>query len=209
MSATIEKVVHVVDDDASMLTALCRLLELAGYAVQSFTSATAFLDQHRADHRGCIVTDLRMPGMSGLDLQMALARDGNPLPIIFVTGHGDIPTSVHAMRRGAEDFLTKPVRKADLLASVERALALDAAQFAQRAHQYELKQHFATLTAREREVLTQVIAGKLNKEIAAALGTAEATIKTHRASVMRKLQVQSPAELGRITEQLGAALRNS
>jgi two-component system response regulator FixJ len=209
MSATIEKVVHVVDDDASMLTALCRLLELAGYAVQSFTSATAFLDQHRADHRGCIVTDLRMPGMSGLDLQMALARDGNPLPIIFVTGHGDIPTSVHAMRRGAEDFLTKPVRKADLLASVERALALDAAQFAQRAHQYELKQHFATLTAREREVLTQVIAGKLNKEIAAALGTAEATIKTHRASVMRNLQVQSPAELGRITEQLGAALRNS
>src|SRR5450631_4028603 len=199
MSATIEKVVHVVDDDASMLTALCRLLELAGYAVQSFTSATAFLDQHRADHRGCIVTDLRMPGMSGLDLQMALARDGIPLPIIFVTGHGDIPTSVHAMRRGAEDFLTKPVRKADLLASVERALALDAAQFAQRAHQYELKQHFATLTAREREVLTQVIAGKLNKEIAAALGTAEATIKTHRASVMRKLQVQSPAELGRIT----------
>jgi two-component system response regulator FixJ len=209
MSATIEKVVHVVDDDASMLTALCRLLELAGYAVQSFTSAAAFLDQHRADHRGCIVTDLRMPGMSGLDLQMALARDGNPLPIIFVTGHGDIPTSVHAMRGGAEDFLTKPVRKADLLASVERALALDAAQFAQRAHQYELKQHFATLTAREREVLTQVIAGKLNKEIAAALGTAEATIKTHRASVMRKLQVQSPAELGRITAQLGAALRNS
>jgi FixJ family two-component response regulator len=121
MSATNKKVVHLVDDDASMLTALSRLLELAGYAVQSFASAAAFLDQHRADHRGCIVTDLRMPGMSGLDLQMALARDGNPLPIIFVTGHGDIPTSVHAMRRGAEDFLTKPVRKADLLASVERA----------------------------------------------------------------------------------------
>jgi FixJ family two-component response regulator len=209
MSATIKKVVRLVDDDASMLTALSRLLELAGYAVQSFASAAAFLEQHRADHRGCIVTDLRMPGMGGLDLQMALARDGNPLPIIFVTGYGDIATSVHAMRRGAEDFLTKPVRKADLLASVERALALDAIQFGQRAHQYELKQHFATLTAREREVLAQVIAGKLNKEIAAALGAAETTIKTHRASIMRKLQVQSPAELGRITEQLGAALRNS
>jgi FixJ family two-component response regulator len=208
MSATNKKVVHLVDDDASMLTALSRLLELAGYAVQSFASAAAFLDQHRADHRGCIVTDLRMPGMSGLDLQMALARDGNPLPIIFVTGHGDIPTSVHAMRRGAEDFLTKPVRKADLLASVERALALDGIQFGQRAHQYELEQHFATLTAREREVLAQVIAGKLNKEIAAALGAAETTIKTHRASIMRKLQVESPAELGRIAEQLGAALRN-
>jgi FixJ family two-component response regulator len=196
-------IVHLVDDDSSMLRALTRLLTLAGYAVEAFASATAFLDQHRPHHRGCVVTDLRMPEMSGLELQLALARGGNPLPMIFLSGHGDIPTSVHAIKRGAEDFLTKPVRKEELLAAVEKALAQDAAAFEQRNRQRQLRQHFDTLTPREREVLTGVIAGKLNKVIAAELGTAEATVKAHRASIMKKLQAHSPAELGRITEQLG------
>ncbi len=128
-----------------------------------------------------------------------------PLPIVFLTGHGDIPTSVHAMKAGAEDFLTKPPRKEDLLAAVARALARDAAAFEKDAHQRELHQRFESLTPREREVLTHVVAGKLNKEIAADLGAAESTIKAHRASIMEKLQAHSPAELGRITQELGSS----
>jgi FixJ family two-component response regulator len=196
-------IVHLVDDDASMLRALSRILRLAGYAVQTFASATEFLDQHRLDNRGCVVTDLRMPAMSGLELQAALARSGNPLPIIFLTGYGDIPTSVDAMKRGANDFLTKPVSKAELLGAVQRALEHDAAQFEQHAHRRGLEEHFETLTPREREVLAQVMAGKLNKEIAADLGAAESTIKAHRASIMNKLRVQTPAELGRVSQELG------
>jgi FixJ family two-component response regulator len=197
-------VVYVVDDDLSMLRALSRLLTAAGYVVQSFNFATEFLAQHRPENRGCIVTDMRMPVIGGLELQSALLRSGNPLPIIFLTGHGDIPTSVHAMKGGAEDFLTKPVQKEKLLAAVQRALVRDAAAFEQHAHQRELQQHFELLTPREREVLAQITAGKLNKEIAADLGAAESTIKTHRASIMEKLQVQTPAELGRITHELGS-----
>jgi FixJ family two-component response regulator len=197
-------VVYVVDDNASMLRALSRLLTLAGCAVQTFVSATEFLARHGPQNRGCVVADLRMPAVSGLELQAALARSGNPLPVIFLTGHGDIPTSVHAMKRGAEDFLTKPVQERKLLAAVERALARDADAFKRRAHQQELLRHFELLTPREREVLAQVVAGKLNKQIAADLGAAERTIKAHRASVMEKLQVHSPAELGRIAQELGS-----
>ena len=200
--------VSVVDDDASLLRALSRLLTLAGYTVQTFASAREFLAQHRPQARGCVVADLRMPDVSGLELQAALARSGNPLPVIFLTGHGDIPTSVHAMQRGAEDFLTKPVKKEDLFRAVERALAHDAAAFEQHAHQRELQQQIEMLTAREREVLSQVIAGKLNKEIAASLGAAERTIKAHRASIMEKLQVHSPAELGRIAQEAGFGASN-
>jgi two-component system, LuxR family, response regulator FixJ len=149
------------------------------------------------------VADLRMPGPSGLDLQSALARSGNPLPVVFLTGHGDIPTSVHAMRGGAEDFLTKPPRKEDLLAAVERALARDAAAFEKQAHQRELHERFQSLTQHEREVLTHVIDGKLNKEIAADLGASERTIKFRRARIMEKMQAQSPAELGRLAQEAG------
>jgi FixJ family two-component response regulator len=195
--------VFVVDDDASTLRALSRLLAVTGHAVQTFASATDFLARHVPTDRGCVVADLRMPGISGLDLQSALAHGGNPLPVIFLTGHGDIPTSVHAMKDGAEDFLTKPVRKDDLLAAVKRALARDAEAFERRARQGELRQRFELLTPREQEVLTHVIAGKLNKEIAAGLGAAERTIKAHRASIMEKLQVQSPAELGRLAQEAG------
>lgn len=199
----IKPIVYLVDDDASMLRALLRLLTVAGHAVETFASATAFLAQHQPQNRGCVITDLRMPGPSGLDLQSELVRGGNPLPVVFLTGHGDIPTSVHAMKGGAEDFLTKPVRKDDLLAAVKRALARDAAAFAQRAHQRELQRRFESLTPREQEVLTHVIAGKLNKEIAADLEATERTIKAHRANIMEKLQAQSPAELGRIAQEAG------
>ncbi len=199
----IKSIVYLVDDDASMLRALSRLLAVAGHAVQTFASATDFLGRHLPTDRGCVVADLRMPGISGLDLQSALANSGNPLPVIFLTGHGDIPTSVHAMKDGAEDFLTKPVRKDDLLAAVKRALARDAEAFERRARQGELRRRFELLTPREQEVLTHVIAGKLNKEIAADLGAAERTIKAHRASIMEKLHAQSPAELGRLAQKAG------
>jgi len=201
--------VYVVDDDASALRALSRLFTLTDHAVQTFASAADFLAQHQSMNRGCVVADLQMPGISGLELQAALARSGNPLPVIFLTGHGDIPTSVHAMKGGAEDFLTKPPQKEVLLPAVERALARDAAAFEKHAHLRELHHHFQLLTPREREVLTQVIAGKLNKEIAATLGAAEGTIKVHRASIMEKLQVHSPAELGRVAQELDSFLRTA
>jgi two-component system, LuxR family, response regulator FixJ len=204
MSASVvQAIVYVVDDDASMLRALSRLLTLKGHAVRTFASATEFLAQHQPTDRGCVVADLRMPGPSGLDLQSALARSGNPLPVVFLTGHGDIPTSVHAMRGGAEDFLTKPPRKEDLLAAVERALARDVAAFEKQAHQRELHERFQSLTQHEREVLTHVIDGKLNKEIAADLGASERTIKFRRARIMEKMQAQSPAELGRLAQEAG------
>jgi two-component system, LuxR family, response regulator FixJ len=201
-------IVYVVDDNVSLLRALSRLLTLAGYAVQTFAAATEFLAQHRSQNRGCVIADLRMPGMSGLELQAALARSGNPLPVIFLTGHGDIPTSVQAMKRGAEDFLRKPVQKDKLFAAVALALANDAAAFEQHAHQRELQRHFELLTPREREVLSQIAAGKLNKEIAASLDASENTIKVHRRSIMAKMQVHSPAELGRVTQELGSGSRN-
>jgi two-component system, LuxR family, response regulator FixJ len=201
-------IVYVVDDDVSVLRALSRLLTMAGYAVETFASATEFLAQHRPETRGCVIADLRMPVMSGLELQSALAQSGNPLPVIFLTGHGDIPTSVQAMKRGAEDFLKKPVQKEKLLAAVQLALANDAAAFGQHAHQRELRRQFELLTPHEREVLAQIAAGKLNKEIAAGLDAAESTIKAHRASIMGKLHVHSPAELGRLTQELGSLSPN-
>lgn len=194
--------VHVVDDDASILRALARLLGVAGHTVETFSSATAFLAAHGPQCRGCVLVDLRMPGMGGLELQTALAQSGNPLPVIFLTGHGDIPTSVHAMKDGAEDFLTKPVKKEELLKAVGRALARDEQSFVEFLRRKKLRQCFERLTAREREVLIHVIAGKLNKEIAADLGASERTIKAHRAAIMEKMQAQSPVELGRMAQEL-------
>jgi len=205
----VKPTVFVVDDDASMLRALSRLLTLEGYAVQAFPSAPELLASHQPSHRGCVIADLRMLPMNGLELQAALARSRNPLPIIFLTAHGDIPTSVHAMKGGAEDFLTKPVQKEKLLAAVERALATDAASFEQDARRRELQRRFDLLTTREREVLALVTVGKLNKEIAAELGAAESTIKVHRVSIMEKLAVHSAAELGGIAQELGSFSRNA
>jgi FixJ family two-component response regulator len=196
-------IVHVVDDDDSVRTAVVRLLQAAGYEARGYASAGEFL-LGRSDRNapGCAVLDVRMPGPSGLDLQEALARLEAPLPIVFLTGHGDIPMSVRAMKAGAVDFLTKPVSREALLGAVRTALARDAETRAARARVHALRARYERLTPREREVFTGVVAGKLNKQIAADLGTAERTIKAHRAQVMEKMQVASVAELVHIADQL-------
>jgi FixJ family two-component response regulator len=197
-------IVYVVDDDASFLTAVTRLLRAGGYEVKSFTSAARFLQSlPPADSPGCVIVDLQMPGLSGLELQKALAKESNPLPLVFLTGHGDIPTSVHAMRQGAEDFLTKPVKKEALFGAVRRALDRDARERAERARRRELRARFDTLTPREREVLAHVLSGQLNKQIAGDLDASERTIKAHRANLMAKLQVRSVAELAQLAHEAG------
>jgi FixJ family two-component response regulator len=197
-------IVRVVDDDDSVRTGVVRLLQAAGYEALGYSSAGEFLlaDAERAAP-GCIVLDVRMPGPTGLELQEALARLDVSLPIVFLTGHGDIPMSVHAMKAGAVDFLTKPVSGKALLGAVQTAVARDAEQRAVRARVHEFRTRFETLTPREREVFSGVTAGKLNKQIAVELGTAERTIKAHRAHVMEKMQVTSVAELVHIANQLG------
>jgi FixJ family two-component response regulator len=199
-------IVHVVDDDDSVRTAVQRLLQAAGYEARGYASAGEFLlGRSDRDAPGCVVLDVRMPGPSGLDLQEALARLEVPVPIVFLTGHGDIPTSVRAMKGGAVDFLTKPVSREALLAAVRTALARDADTRAARARVQAWHSRYSSLTPREREVFAGVVAGKLNKQIAAELGTAERTVKAHRAQVMEKMQVASLAELVHVAEQLQAA----
>lgn len=196
-------VVHLVDDDPSLLKALARLLSASGHAVATFASATEFFARRDPRLRGCAVVDLRMPGPSGLDLQEALATCENPLPVIFLTGHGDIATTVRAVKRGAEDFLTKPVKKETLLAAIERALLRDAQDMARRERAGTLRANYDALTPREREVLVRIAAGRINKEIATDIGTTERTVKAHRKSVMDKMRAQSPAELGGMAHELG------
>jgi FixJ family two-component response regulator len=198
-------IIHIVDDDASFRNAISRLLHAGGYAMQTFVSATEFLQSARTDAPGCVLLDLQMPGPSGLDLQKVLAQSENPLPVIFLTGHGDIPTSVRAVRAGADDFLTKPVKKEILFHAIDRALARDAQERGQRARRRELRTRFDTLTPREREVLAHVLSGQLNKQIAVDLDASERTIKAHRASLMAKLQMQSVAELAHLAHEAGFA----
>jgi len=195
-------VIHIVDDSASFRTAISRLVRAAGHEVRCYPSAVEFLAAPAGTLPGCVLADLHMPGPSGLDLQHALAKAEHSLPVIFLTGQGDIPTSVHAMRAGAEDFLTKPVKKELLFAAIERALARDAHERTARARQYEWRARYDTLTPREREVMALVVSGKLNKQIAGDLGTVERTVKAHRAQVMEKMQVTSLAELVRAAELL-------
>lgn len=202
MSAT-APIVHIVDDDASSLTATSRLLRASGFAVKTFVSAGDFLTRRDADAAGCVVADLQMPGMDGLELQAALARTGNPLPILFLTGNGDIPSSVRAMRGGAEDFLMKTAPKADLLDAIRRAVARDGREREERLWRREMQERHVTLTAREREVLGHVVRGRMNKQIADDLGTVEQTIKVHRMRVMEKMRVQSVAELVSLVERAG------
>jgi FixJ family two-component response regulator len=197
--------IFIVDDDTSFRQAIERLVRTGGYAVQTFASATEFLQSARPDGPGCVLLDLDMPGLSGLELQNALARVDNPLPIVFLTGKGSISTTVQAMRAGAEDFLTKPAKKQVLFAAIERALARDAQAREQYVRRRELQARFDALTPREREVLAHVLSGQLNKQIAADLNTAERTIKMHRANLMAKLQVQSVAELAQLAHQAGWA----
>ena len=197
--------VFVVDDDASFLAAVSRLLRAMGHPVKAFSSAPEFLHSLPDAGPGCVVADVQMPGLSGLELQAALTKTDNPLPVLFLTGHGDIPTSVRAMRQGAEDFLTKNAPKEELMQAVKRALARDARERAERARVQGLRARFEALTGRDREVLQHVLRGQLNKQIAADLEIDERSVKRHRASIMAKLQVHSVAELTRLVHEAGMA----
>jgi FixJ family two-component response regulator len=196
--------IHVVDDDDTVRTAVMRLLRAAGYEVRGYASAGEFLLGTTGNGRGCVVLDVRLPGPSGLDLQAAFRGRDDALPIIFLTGHGDIPMSVRAIKGGAVDFLTKPVERSALLTAVQNALARDTENHAVRSRANALRARYQTLTPRERDVFALVVAGKLNKHIAAELGISERMVKTYRAQVMEKMDAASPAELGRIAEQLEA-----
>jgi FixJ family two-component response regulator len=201
--------VFVVDDDAAVRKALSRLLRSAGIAVAVFASPTEFLAQYDSVTPGCLVLDIAMPGFNGLQLQTTLGEKGNVLPIIFLTGHGDVSKSVQAMKHGAFDFLSKPVKDKDLLTVVRAAIETDAFVRREQAKLSEILTRVDRLTPREREVLGHVVAGKLNKQIAGDLGITEATVKMHRARVMVKMKVQSVAELARLTERCGIRGNNS
>jgi len=197
--------VYVIDDEISMLKAIGRLLESEDYSVEMFTGAQEFLD--RAPHTGpsCVILDLNMPGLNGLQLQQALAKRGLGEQIIFITGGASVPTCVQAMKAGAVDYLSKPFRDEDLLCALEQALTRSSEQWLQRSQRKEARERLATLTPRECDVLKLVIAGMLNKQIASQLGTTEATIKVHRGRLMEKMEVRSVAELVILAQRAGIA----
>jgi FixJ family two-component response regulator len=194
--------VHIVDDDASFRTATERLLRATGYAVRTYSSAIEFLNSPLVNGPGCILLDMYMPGLSGLEVQQALATKSEGLPIIFISAHGDIPATVRAMQAGALDFLTKPVSKEALLRTIALALARDTETRSLREKSHETKLFYQTLTPRQRTVFEGVVTGKLNKQMAAELGVAERTIKAHRAQVMKKMRVDSVAGLVHLALQL-------
>jgi FixJ family two-component response regulator len=195
--------VYLVDDDAGVLKALSRLLRAKGYDVRPYSSPQLFLEEHDVTVPGCAVLDVSMPGLDGLELQRALtATNGFHRPVLFVTGKGDIPTSVRAMKAGAIDFLTKPVKDVDLFEAVSRAEARDAELRRLHSEMESIQAKVGTLTPREREVLTHVVAGRLNKQIAGDLGTVEKTIKVHRSRMMEKLGIHTVADLVRMAEKL-------
>jgi FixJ family two-component response regulator len=199
---TSDPVVYVIDDDASFRKAVSRLLRSAGLEVEALASAGEFLERPAADRPACLVLDVRMPGPSGMDLQSALEETGREIPIVFMTGHGDVSTSVRAMKKGAVDFLEKPFRAPELLACVERGLARSRQSRAEGAERAVVERRFATLTSRERDVLRLVVAGMLNKQIAGELGIAEKTVKIHRGHAMQKMEAGSVAELVRMVQKL-------
>jgi len=200
-----EPTVHIVDDDPSARRGLTRLIRAIGWRAESFASARDFLDSGRRDGPGCMVLDVRMPEMTGPELQEELCKSDYCMPIIFLSAHGDVPTTAQTMKRGAVDFLTKPVDRADLQSAVRAALALDAENRAQLAERGSTNEHIGKLTPREHEVMRYVISGLLNKQIAWELGIAEATVKIHRGRVMDKLGIDSVAELVRLCEHAGVA----
>jgi FixJ family two-component response regulator len=195
--------VFVVDDDAAVRKALARLLISAGYCAKTFASAEDLLNQSDIDAPGCIVLDVQMPGLSGLELQKALAAMDRPLPVVFITGHGDVPMSVSAMKAGAVDFIPKPFNDEDLLKAVALAVEKSEAEQNEQTEIAEIRRRLSSLTSREREVLCHVIAGQLNKQVAADLGVAEKTIKVHRARVMKKMGAGSLAELVTMATRIG------
>ena len=200
---TADGTVFIVDDEETVRRALSRLVRSVGLTAETFPTAQAFLDRDRVDRPACLVLDVRLPGLSGLDLQTALGGRQETLPIIFITGRGSIPMSVRAMKGGALDFLRKPVESQELLDAIQRALARSREALDRQVERDTLAARLATLTLREREVLELVVAGMLNKQIAAELGAAEKTIKVHRGRVMKKMEADSVPDLVRMTQKAG------
>jgi FixJ family two-component response regulator len=198
----VDGIVFVVDDDSSIREAIKNLVGLEGLRVETFGTAQDFLRSERPDLPGCVVLDVELPGLSGLDLQRELSAHGINLPIVFITGYGDIPMSVRAMKAGAMEFLTKPFRDQDLLDAIHQALERDHVARQHSREIAELRERFEALTSREREVMSMVVAGMLNKQIGFELGISEVTVKIHRGRVMNKMGAQSVAELVRMTERL-------
>jgi len=195
--------VYLVDDDPDILKAIDRLLQSVGLRVVTFLSPQQFLEDYDRSAPACLVLDLALPGLSGLELQRVLEQEASTLPIIFLTGRGDIASSVRAMKHGAADFLTKPVDDTDLIAAIHDALARDKAQRISRSERERVAKSLSSLTERERQVLEQIVAGRLNKQIAADLGTSEKTIKFHRGNLMRKMGVRVLADLVKMAERAG------
>jgi len=198
-------IAFVVDDDLSVREGLGSLIRAAGLAVRTFASAQEFLACAREETPSCLILDVRMPGLSGLDLQQRMAEAGLEIPIIFITGHGDVPTSVRAMKAGAIEFLTKPVSDHELLAAIQDAIKRDRVARQQRSEIGRLRSRYESLTPREREVMGWVVSGLLNKQVAGELGTSEVTVKVHRGRVMRKMQADSLADLVKMAGALGIA----
>ena len=198
-----DPIVFVVEDDSSMREALTDLITSVGLLVEPFKSAREFSEHRRSDAPACLVLDVRLPGLSGLDLQRELVRTEAPIPIIFITGHGDIPMSVRAIKEGAVDFLTKPFRDQDLLDAIQHALEIDRAARQERTIVTGVRRRYESLTKREREVMRLVVSGLLNKQIAGELGSSEVTVKMHRGQVMRKMKAQSLVQLVRMSEKIG------
>ena len=197
-----DSIVYIVDDDPSMCEALRRLLGTVGVKAQAFGTPQEFLRSKRPDAASCLVLDVRLPGLSGLDLQRELANTDPPIQIVFITAHGDIPMTVQALKAGAVDFLTKPFRDQQLLDAVQQAIDRDRAARHQREDLAQLRRRYESLTQREREVMALVVTGLLNKQVAAQLGTSEATVKAHRAQLMRKMEADSVAQLVWVSEEL-------
>ena len=200
-----EPVVFVVDDDEDIRAAMRSLLASVGLRVETFPTAQDFLESRRLDAPVCLLLDVQLPGLSGLDLQHELIQRGISIPIVFLSGHGDIPTSVQAIKAGAVEFLTKPVQDHQLLDAIRRAMVADQLERPRRAELADLRRRYGSLTPREREVMTLVVSGLLNKQAAARIGTSEVTVKIHRGHIMRKMRADSVADLVRMTERLAGS----